>query len=116
MGEYYTQRASAGLLISEGTAISPIGVPNPRIPGIWSQEQIDARKPITQRVHEHESKIVCQLWHGGRMSHPCMIGGRTPPSPSATTPTMPIFTQSGFTKAVQAHEMTLDEIQTTIQD
>lgn len=116
MGEYYAQRASAGLLISEGTAISARGVPNPRIPGIWTAEQVAAWKPITERVHNAGGKIVCQLWHGGRMSHSSLLGGLTPVSSSPTTPTLKVFAASGFVQPEQAHELSTDEIAATVQD
>ena len=70
MAEYYAQRATAGLIISEGTAPSPNGIGYARIPGIYSKEQLDAWKPIADRVHELDGRIFMQLMHTGRMSHP----------------------------------------------
>ncbi|MDP2547686.1 alkene reductase [Oceanobacter sp. 4_MG-2023] len=83
MVEYYRQRASAGLIISEATAILPMGVGYPDTPGIWSDEQVKAWQPITEAVHQAGGKIVCQLWHVGRVSHPHYLNGETPVSSSA---------------------------------
>lgn len=70
MATYYSQRAGAGLIISEGTAPSPNGLGYPRIPGIYNQEQIDGWKQVTSKVHEMGGKMFCQLMHTGRVSHP----------------------------------------------
>ncbi|MDK2126400.1 alkene reductase [Parachitinimonas caeni] len=83
MREYYRQRAGAGLIISEATAVSPMGVGYPRTPGIWSEAQVQGWKAITQAVHEAGGQIVLQLWHVGRISSPDYLGGRLPLAPSA---------------------------------
>src|SRR6266436_2609159 len=83
MVEYYTQRASAGLIISEGTAVSPMGVGNAQVPGIWSHQQIDAWKPVTASVHAQGGRIFQQLWHVGRISDPMFLQGELPVAPSA---------------------------------
>tara|TARA_R110001583_G_scaffold172411_1_gene326173 strand:+ start:3563 stop:4657 length:1095 start_codon:yes stop_codon:yes gene_type:complete len=83
MVEYYRQRASAGLIISEATAIMPMGVGYPDTPGIWSDEQVKGWQLITEAVHQAGGKIVCQLWHVGRVSHPHYLDGATPVSSSA---------------------------------
>jgi N-ethylmaleimide reductase len=81
---YYAQRASAGLIISEGTATSPEGVANPDIPGLWNDAQVQAWKPVTDAVHEAGATMVAQLWHGGRASHPSLQpGGKLPVAASA---------------------------------
>ncbi|WP_025733661.1 alkene reductase [Carnimonas nigrificans] len=82
MVEYYKQRAEAGLIISEATGISREGLGWPWAPGIWSDEQVEAWKPITQAVHEAGGKIVCQLWHMGRQVH-SSVTGQQPVAPSA---------------------------------
>lgn len=69
MVEYYAQRAGAGLIISEATAISPEGHGWPNAPGIWSEEQVNGWKKVTDAVHAKGGKIVCQLWHMGRCAH-----------------------------------------------
>lgn len=117
MGTYYAQRAGAGLIVSEGTAISPVGVPNPRVPAIWAPEHVTAWQPITERVHSAGGRIVCQLWHGGRMSHASLLPLRQQPvSASATTPAVPVFTAEGFQPAGQAHALSRDEIAATVSD
>jgi 2,4-dienoyl-CoA reductase-like NADH-dependent reductase (Old Yellow Enzyme family) len=83
MAEYYRQRASAGLIIAEATAVTPMGVGYPDTPGIWSKEQVEAWKPVTKAVHEAGGTIVLQLWHVGRISDPSLLGGAQPVAPSA---------------------------------
>jgi len=82
MAEYYQQRASAGLIISEGTPISPMGVGYAQVPGIWSKEQTERWKPITAAVHEAGGRIFCQIWHVGRVSDPTFLHGKQPVSAS----------------------------------
>lgn len=86
MAEYYVQRASAGLIISEATAVSPMGVGYPDTPGIWSDEQVRGWSNITKAVHAAGSKIVLQLWHVGRISDPIYLNGQLPVAPSAIQP------------------------------
>jgi N-ethylmaleimide reductase len=74
MIDYYRQRATAGLIISEGTGISQEGLGWPKAPGLWTDEQVEAWKPITQAVHDAGGRIVTQLWHMGRLSRPDVIG------------------------------------------
>jgi 2,4-dienoyl-CoA reductase-like NADH-dependent reductase (Old Yellow Enzyme family) len=83
MAEYYVQRASAGLIISEATAVTPMGVGYPDTPGIWSADQVRGWSNITKAVHGHGGKIVLQLWHVGRISDPSHLDGETPVAPSA---------------------------------
>ncbi|HXZ06469.1 MAG TPA: alkene reductase, partial [Paraburkholderia sp.] len=83
MAQYYAQRASAGLLISEGVSISLEGVGYPNVPGLWSDEQVEGWKLVTDAVHRAGGRIVAQLWHVGRISDPSLIQGRTPVAPSA---------------------------------
>ncbi len=82
MIEYYKQRASAGLIISEGTPISPMGVGYAQVPGIWSREQTELWKPVTAAVHEAGGRIFCQIWHVGRVSDPTFLDGKQPVSAS----------------------------------
>ncbi|WP_277374032.1 alkene reductase [Pseudomonas sp. AA-38] len=86
MAEYYVQRASAGLIISEATAVTPMGVGYPNTPGIWSDEQIRGWSNVTQAVHANGGKIVLQLWHVGRISDPIYLNGELPVAPSAIQP------------------------------
>ena len=85
MADYYAQRASAGLIITEATGISQEGLGWPYAPGIWTDEQLEAWKPVTDAVHAAGGRIVMQLWHMGRMVHPSFLGGAKPVSASPTT-------------------------------
>lgn len=84
--EYYKQRASAGLILSEATAVTPMGVGYPDTPGIWSDEQVEGWKLVTRAVHEAGGLILLQLWHVGRISDPEYLGGELPVAPSAIAP------------------------------
>lgn len=86
MAEYYRQRASAGLILSEATAVTPMGVGYPDTPGIWSEEQVEGWKLVTDAVHEAGGLIFLQLWHVGRISHPHYLNGKLPVAPSAIAP------------------------------
>lgn len=86
MAEYYAQRAGAGLIISEGVPVDPMGVGYRRVPGIWNQTQVEAWKPITRAVHDAGGRIFAQIWHVGRISHPIFLGGKLPVAPSAVKP------------------------------
>ena len=77
MAEYYAQRATAGLIISEATGISQQGLGWPHAPGLWSDEQTAAWKPVTEAVHRADGRIVAQLWHMGRWSTPPSTRGAT---------------------------------------
>ena len=83
MAEYYVQRASAGLILSEATSVTPIGVGYPDTPGIWSNDQVRGWKNITQAVHNAGGRIFLQLWHVGRISHSLYLNGELPVAPSA---------------------------------
>jgi len=86
MAEYYRQRARAGLIISEGVPVDPMGVGYAQVPGIWNQKQVEAWKPITGAVHDAGGRIFMQIWHVGRISHPMFLGGKLPVAPSAVKP------------------------------
>jgi len=83
MRNYYVQRASAGLILTEATSVTPMGVGYPDTPGIWSQAQVAGWGEITKAVHEAGGRIMLQLWHVGRISHPFYLDGATPVAPSA---------------------------------
>ncbi len=83
MAEYYAQRAAAGLIISEATAVTPMGVGYPDTPGLWSQEQVEGWKLVTSAVHKAGGRIFAQLWHVGRISAPLYLNGELPVSASA---------------------------------
>jgi N-ethylmaleimide reductase len=92
---YYAQRASAGLIITEGSQVSPKGVGFNRTPGIYSPDQVEGWKKVTRAVHERGGKIFLQLWHVGRMSHPDYLGGDLPVAPSALPVNEEIHTPYG---------------------
>jgi 2,4-dienoyl-CoA reductase-like NADH-dependent reductase (Old Yellow Enzyme family) len=83
MAEYYTQRATAGLILTEATSVDPMGVGYADTPGIWSQEQVEGWKKITSSVHAKDGRIFMQLWHVGRISDPMFLDGKLPVAPSA---------------------------------
>jgi 2,4-dienoyl-CoA reductase-like NADH-dependent reductase (Old Yellow Enzyme family) len=84
--DYYRQRASAGLIISEATSVSPMGVGYAATPGIWSDEQTEGWKAVTKAVHAAGGRMVLQLWHVGRISAPLFLNGALPEAPSAVRP------------------------------
>ena len=86
MAEYYRQRASAGLILSEATSVTAMGVGYPDTPGIWSDEQVEGWKKITKAVHGEGGRILLQLWHVGRVSDPIYLDGKLPVGPSAIAP------------------------------
>ncbi len=83
MAQYYAQRASAGLIISEATSVTPMGVGYADTPGIWSSAQVEGWKQVTRAVHEAGGRILLQLWHVGRISDPMFLNGALPVAPSA---------------------------------
>ena len=84
--DYYVQRASAGLIFSEATSVTPMGVGYAATPGIWSDEQTAGWKTITKAVHDAGGRMVLQLWHVGRVSDPLFLNGALPEAPSAVRP------------------------------
>jgi N-ethylmaleimide reductase len=116
MGEYYSERASAGLIIAEATGISQQGLGWPSAPGIWSEEQVKAWKPIVQAVHDAGGRIVSQLWHMGRIVHPDYLGGAAPVSASATTAPGKAYTYDGPKPYVECRALTLPEIKSILSD
>lgn len=110
MLEYYRQRASAGMILSEATAVSPMGVGYADTPGIWSDEQVEGWRPITAAVHAEGGLMLLQLWHVGRVSDPCFLGGALPVAPSAIAPkghVSLVRPQRPFVtpRALEAHEI-----------
>ncbi len=117
--EYYAQRASAGLIISEATQISPTGKGYAWTPGMYSAEQVEGWKLVTDAVHAKGGAIYAQLWHVGRISHPSLQpGGVAPVAPSALMPIgQKTFIENGtFTEIGQPRALTLDEIPLIIED
>ena len=96
--KYYEQRASAGLIITEGSQVSPMGIGFYRTPGIHSKDQVLGWKKVTDCVHRKGGKIFIQLWHVGRMSHPDFLDGALPLAPSALPIDDEIHTPTGKKK------------------
>lgn len=109
MVEYYTQRASAGLIISEATGISREGLGWPFAPGLWTDAQVAAWKPVTDSVHAAGGRIIAQLWHMGRQVHSSVIGGQ-PVSSSATKTEGQAHTFEGKQDFEVARPLELNEI------
>lgn len=95
MATYYAQRASAGLIISECTMVSPLSNGYMNCPGIYSSEQVEGWKQVTEAVHAKGGKIFLQLWHSGRISHPSLLNGEFPVAPSAIAPVGTLHTPIG---------------------
>lgn len=115
-GIYYAQRASAGLIISEGSQVSKEAVGYINTPGIYSEEQVAGWKNVTEKVHKAGGKIFIQLWHVGRISHPDFHDGKLPMAPSAINPKVKSFTKNGLQDTVTPKEMSLEDIERTIKD
>jgi N-ethylmaleimide reductase len=116
MTEYYAQRASAGLIITEATGISQQGLGWPYAPGIWNEQQVAAWTRVVQAVHRAGGRIVCQLWHMGRLVHPSFLGGEAPVSSSATTAPGQAHTYDGITLYAEARALRVDEIPGLLED
>jgi N-ethylmaleimide reductase len=111
MATYYEQRASAGLIIAEGTNISPQGRGYAFTPGIYNQAQIEGWQPVTEGVHAKGGRIFVQLWHVGRISHPSLQpDGALPVAPSAIRPDIKAFTEAGFQPCVTPRPLQTDEM------
>jgi 2,4-dienoyl-CoA reductase-like NADH-dependent reductase (Old Yellow Enzyme family) len=108
--EYYRQRASAGLIFSEATSVSPRGVGYAATPGIWSDEQVEGWKKITEAVHGAGGRIALQLWHVGRISHPLFLNGELPEAPSAVKPAGRVSLVRPETDYVTPRALELSEI------
>ncbi|MGC0415772.1 alkene reductase [Embleya sp. AB8] len=109
--DYYTQRAGAGLLITEGISVHPLGKSGPGIPGLQTDEQAARWREITSAVHAAGGRIFAQLWHAGRMTHPVTLGGETPTAPSAVPITeAPIYTSEGLLPHVTPRALSIAEI------
>jgi N-ethylmaleimide reductase len=109
--EYYAQRASAGLIITEATPISEMGHGYPATPGIHSDAQIAGWKKVVQAVHAKGGKIVLQLWHVGRISHPSLLPNKVlPVAPSAIKPTGQAYTYEGLQDFVTPRALAIEEL------
>ena len=110
MAKYYSQRASAGLIITEGSQVSEQAVGYPSTPGIHNAEQVGGWKTITDAIHKKNGHIFLQLWHVGRISHPDFHGGELPVAPSAIVPNGNIATYEGMKSFVTPRALETDEI------
>ena len=115
--EYYEQRATAGLIITEATPISLMAHGYPALPGIYNEDQIAGWKKVTDAVHAKGGKIVIQLWHVGRISHPSLLpNGALPVAPSAIKPAGKAFTYQGLVDYVEPRALEANELPAIIAD
>jgi hypothetical protein len=115
MADYYRQRAGFGMILSEATSVSPMGVGYPATPGIWSDEQIEGWRLVTKAVHEAGGQILLQLWHVGRISDPLYLDGETPVSASAVRPAGHVSLVRPLKDFVTPRALELDEIPGVIE-
>lgn len=116
MAEYYAQRASAGLIIAEGTNVSAQGRGYAFTPGLYTAEQVRGWRQVTFAVHNYGGRIYCQLWHVGRVSHPSLQpDGGLPVAPSAIRPEASVFTGAGFEPCVTPRALEADEIPAIVE-
>lgn len=116
MIEYYTRRAGAGLIVAESTAVSPQGIGSVSTPGIYTDEQIAGWRQVTDSVHRAGGKIMCQLWHAGRVSHSSVQeNNQSPVSASAVRGEVTTFTQDGFVSTTTPRALTLEEVPELIE-
>src|SRR3984957_20550940 len=116
MARYYAQRASAGIIIGECTAISPQGYGWADTPGLWSGEQVREWRIVTDAVHRNGGRIIAQLWHTGSLSHPDLLGGELPVSASDVDPLQVSVTPTGRKPTVRPRPMTKEEVRQTVAD
>ncbi|MFF8828807.1 alkene reductase [Streptomyces sp. NPDC015131] len=118
--EYYAQRASAGLIITEGVQPSPVGQGYPGTPGLHSEEQVAGWRKVTEAVHDRGGTIFAQLMHAGRIGHPDLLadhpGGLRPVGPSPVTAAGQLYTPDGMKDFVTPRELTGAEVRATIED
>ncbi|MEI2414780.1 alkene reductase [Orrella sp. JC864] len=115
MAHYYAQRASAGLILSEATSVTPQGVGYADTPGIWSAEQVQGWKGVTSAVHEQGGRIFLQLWHVGRISDPIFLDGELPVAPSAVKPAGHVSLVRPQREYVTPRALRTDEIPAIVQ-
>jgi N-ethylmaleimide reductase len=114
--QYYAQRASAGVIISEGTAISPEGYGWADTPGLWNAEQVSGWRVVTDAVHEAGGRIIAQLWHTGAISHPDLLNGAMPVSAFDVNLLQQSVTPTGRKPTVKPRPMTKNGIRQTVAD
>ncbi|MFF0746102.1 alkene reductase [Streptomyces sp. NPDC004111] len=117
VAEYYTQRASAGLIITEGVQPSVVGQGYPWTPGLHSEEQVAGWRKVTDAVHAAGGVIFAQIMHAGRIGHPSLLpDGLTPVAPSAVAPAGQLFAGEGMVDFTEPRELTPEEIHETVRD
>lgn len=116
MAKYYGERATAGLILTEATSVSPMGVGYANTPGIWSLEQVEGWKKITKSVHDKGGIIFMQLWHVGRISHSSFLGGELPVAPSAIKPSGHVSLLRPITEYETPRALELSEIKEIIKE
>ena len=115
--EYYAQRATGGLIITEASQISPMGKGYIDTPGIYSDEQVKGWKKVTDAVHEKGGKIFLQLWHVGRISHSSLLpDGAAPVAPSAIRAEAKVFTHNGFEDVSEPRALAAEELPAIVED
>lgn len=114
--EYYVQRAGAGLIVTEGTPISPTAKGYADTPGIWTDAQVAQWRNVTDAVHARGGRIVTQLWHVGRVSHDSLLKGEQPVAPSALIAKSRTYVDGQFLPTSQPRALTGDEIAAILQD
>jgi N-ethylmaleimide reductase len=114
--EYYAQRASAGLIIAEATAISPEGFGWADTPGLWTKGQVRGWRRVTDAVHAAGGRMIAQLWHTGAISHPELQDGAQPVSASNVNPGQVSFTRTGQKPTVAPRSLTKQDIHVTVAD
>jgi 2,4-dienoyl-CoA reductase-like NADH-dependent reductase (Old Yellow Enzyme family) len=116
MAEYYRQRAGAGLILTEATIVSAQGAGYADTPGIWSDEQVAGWRGVTDAVHAAGGRILLQLWHVGRISHPTFLGGDLPVAPSAIAPAGRVSILRPETPYVTPRALRTDELPRIVED
>lgn len=115
MADYYAQRSSAGLILTEATSVAPMGVGYPDTPGIWSDAQIEGWKGITDGVHRAGGLVFLQLWHVGRISDPLYLNDNLPVAPSAIRPAGNVSLIRPKKAYVEPRALTLDEVKDLVE-
>lgn len=113
---YYAQRASAGLIISEATQVSAHAQGYQDTPGLYTQDQIEGWRQVTDAVHAQGGRIFAQLWHVGRISHVDLLGGAAPVAPSAIRAQTKTFVNNGFADVSEPRALDIDELPGIVDD
>lgn len=113
---YYSQRASAGLILTGGIFISPQAIGAVNVPGIYTDQQVEGWKRVTDAVHHAGGRIFAQLAHAGSVSHPSLLNGELPIAPSAVNPAQKVIGATGYIDTVEPRAMTLAEIKQAVEE